>query len=62
MEEKLIACVAAYPVLYDTSLYSYKYIHNKYEAWCRVADVVGAPGVFFNFQIQSRTLRNFVLW
>ena len=50
MEEKLIACVAAYPsspVAYDTSLYVYKDINKKYEAWRRVADVVGAPGGFF---------------
>ena len=47
MEEKLIACVAAYPVLYDTSLYLYRYINKKNEACRRVADVVGAPGGFF---------------
>ena len=46
MEEKLIACVAAYPVLYDTSLYLYRDINKKNETWRRVADV-GAPGVFF---------------
>ena len=46
MEEKCVACVAAYPVLYDTSLYSYKDINKKYEVWRRVADVVGVPGGF----------------
>ena len=47
MDEKLIACVAAYPVLYDTSLYLYKDINKKNEARRRFADVVGAPGGFF---------------
>ena len=47
MEEKLIACVVAYPVLYDTSQYLYKDINKKYEAWRRVADVVSAPGGYF---------------
>ena len=60
MEEKLIACLAAYPVLYDTFLYLYKDINKKNEAWRMVADVVGAPG---GFQIQSLvTSHNFVLW
>ena len=62
MEEKLIACVAAYPVLYDTSLYLYKDINKKNEAWRRVADVVGAPGVFFVLFQSLVTLRNFILW
>ena len=47
MEEKLIICVAVYPVLYDMSLYLYKDINKKNEAWHRVADIVGAPGGFF---------------
>ena len=47
MEEKCIACAAAYPVLYDTSLYFYKDINKKYDDWRRVADVVGAPGGVF---------------
>ena len=47
MEEKLIACVAAYPALFDTSLYSYKYVNKKTQAWRRVAIVVGAPGGVF---------------
>ena len=38
--------MVAYPVLYDTSLYLYKDINKKNEAWRRFADVVGAPGVF----------------
>ena len=46
MEEKLIACVAVYPALFDTSLYSYKYVNKKNEAWGRVADVVAAPWGF----------------
>ena len=46
-ELKLIACVAAYPVLYDPSLYLYRYNNKKTGAWRRVADVVGAPGCFF---------------
>ena len=43
---RLCGCISS-SVAYDTSLYSYKYINKKYEAWRRVADVVGAPGGFF---------------
>ena len=57
MEEKRIACVAAYPVLYDTSLYLYKYIKNKYEAWGRVAYVVSAPG---NYNGNFRELQFYI--
>ncbi|XP_062338406.1 transcription factor Adf-1-like [Osmerus eperlanus] len=43
MEEKLIVCVAGYPVLYDTSLYSYRDVNIKNDAWRKVAEIVGAP-------------------
>jgi len=40
--------VAAYPTLLrDTSLYSYRYVNKRNEAWRRVADIVGAPGGVF---------------
>ena len=47
MEEKLIVCVAGYPVLYDTSLYSYRDVNIKNDAWRKVAEIVGAPGGYF---------------
>ena len=45
--------MVVYPVLYNLSLYLYRDIDKKNEAWCRVSDVVGAPGSFFVLLIQS---------
>ena len=47
MEEQLIVCVSAHPVLYDTSLFDYRDVNKKNDAWCRVSEVVGVPGVYF---------------
>ena len=46
MEEKLIVAVSSFPVLYDTSLYSYRDTTMKTDAWSKVAEVVGVPGRF----------------
>ena len=45
--EKIIVAVAAYPVLYDTSLYSYRNVNKKNDAWRKVAEAVGDPGGYF---------------
>ena len=42
--EKQIACVAAYPSMFDESLYSQKDVNKKNKAW--VADVVGAHATY----------------
>ena len=47
MEEQLIVCVSSYPVLYDTSMFDYRDINKKNDAWRRVAEVVGVPGVLY---------------
>ena len=49
MEEKLIVCVSAHPIglLYNTSLFDYRDVNKKNDAWRRVAEVVGVPGVYF---------------
>ncbi|KAI2646850.1 Transcription factor Adf-1 [Labeo rohita] len=45
MEEKLIVAVSSFPPLYDTSLYSYRDTTVKNEAWRKVAEAVGVPGL-----------------
>ena len=47
MEEQLIVCVSAHPILYNTSLFDYRDVNKKNDAWRRVAEVVGVPGVYF---------------
>ena len=44
VEDKLIVSVAAYPAMFDTSVFVKR---KKKEAWRRFADVVGAPGGVF---------------
>lgn len=44
--EKLIFAVSSFPILYDTSLYSYRDTTMKNDTWRKVAEVVGVPGRF----------------
>ena len=60
IEEQLIVCVSAHPVLYNTSLFDYRDVNKINYAWRRVAEVVGVPGVYFVlFEFSFVTLRNF---
>ena len=43
---RLCGCISS-PVAYNTPLHLYRDIDKKNEAWRRVTNVVGAPGVFF---------------
>ena len=51
MEEKLFACVAAYPVLYDTSLYLYKTLIKSMRPGTVLPTLSMLPVVFLYFQI-----------
>ncbi len=44
MEERLIIAVAGFPIIYDVSLFAYRDINKKNEAWIKVSDIVGVPG------------------
>ncbi|XP_051538788.1 uncharacterized protein LOC127432047 isoform X2 [Myxocyprinus asiaticus] len=43
MEEKLIIAVAGFPVIYDLSLFAYRDINKKNDAWTKVSEIVGVP-------------------
>ncbi len=44
MEEKLIIVVAGFPVIFDVSLFAYRDINKKKDAWTKMSDIVGVPG------------------
>ncbi len=44
MEERLIIAVAGFPIIYDVSLFAYRDINKKNDAWTKVSDIVGVPG------------------
>ncbi|XP_061580331.1 transcription factor Adf-1-like [Cololabis saira] len=43
MEEKLIIAVAGFPELYDVTLFIYRDIRKKFEAWKKVSEIIGIP-------------------
>ncbi|KAL2096928.1 hypothetical protein ACEWY4_006135 [Coilia grayii] len=43
MEETLIVAVSGNPVIYDTTLPTYKHVDLKRDAWLKVAQLVGRP-------------------
>lgn len=45
MEERLITAVSGFAVLYDMTLADYRDTHVKDEAWAKVAEIVGVPGM-----------------
>ncbi len=36
--------MAGFPVIYDVSLFAYRDIHLKNDAWTKVSDIVSVPG------------------
>uniref|UniRef100_A0A3B1IUG3 MADF domain-containing protein n=1 Tax=Astyanax mexicanus TaxID=7994 RepID=A0A3B1IUG3_ASTMX len=44
MEERLIIAVSGFPVLYDVSLFAYRDLNKKNDAWKKVSEIVGVPG------------------
>ncbi|KAG9259522.1 hypothetical protein AMEX_G27817 [Astyanax mexicanus] len=43
MEERLIIAVSGFPVLYDVSLFAYRDLNKKNDAWKKVSEIVGVP-------------------
>ncbi|XP_073725513.1 uncharacterized protein [Misgurnus anguillicaudatus] len=43
MEEKLIIAVAGFPIIYDVSLFDYRDVTKKNDAWTKVSEIVGVP-------------------
>ncbi len=45
MDDRLIIAVAGFPIIYDVSLFAYRDINLKNDAWTKVSEIVGDAGV-----------------
>ncbi len=45
MDDRLIIAVVGFPIIYDVSLFAYRDINLKNDAWTKVSEIVGDAGV-----------------
>ncbi|XP_034077832.1 uncharacterized protein LOC117549841 [Gymnodraco acuticeps] len=61
MEDKLIIAVANVPVLYDCTLFTYRDLNRRNQAWREVAETVGETGRWRNNLVNSRNSLYYLL-